>query len=87
MPITVDEALSAAWTYCAPNRDKQYSFPTGFWPDVARVAVEMYAQQTLEPKLNFTPTKCSRGGFESPKKKDKKKIAESILNDIQGIEF
>lgn len=83
--MTTDEILSAAWSHCAPSRDKAISFPRGFWPDVARVAVEMALQQTLEPYLDFIPTKCARGGFESPKKKDKKKLAESILNDIEGL--
>jgi hypothetical protein len=83
--LTVDEALAAAWTHCAPSRDKSIPFPRGFWPDVARVAVEMIVQDTTEPNLSFTPTKCRRGGFEAPKTKDKKKIAESILNDLEGL--
>ena len=83
--LTVDKALSAAWTFCAPERDKAMPFPRGFWPDVARVAAEMMAQDTLEPNLNFTPTKCSRGGFERPKTKDKKKLTESILSDIENL--
>lgn len=85
--MTTDEILEAAWTHCAPGREKSIPFPRGFWPDVARVAVEMALQDTLEPNLDFTPTHSSRGGFEQPKKKDKKKLAESILNDLEGIAF
>jgi hypothetical protein len=45
----------------------------------------MAKQGTLEPVLDFRPTKCSRGGFEAPREKDKKKLADSILNDLQGM--
>lgn len=83
--MTTEEALSAAWTYCAPSRSKEFNFPRGFWPDVARVAVEMVVQDTFEPSLDFIPTTCSRGGFERPKVKDKKKLGEAILNDLQGM--
>lgn len=85
--MTTDEILSAAWSHCAPSRDKEIFFPRGFWPDVARVAVEMALQDTLEPKLDFRPTHCSRGGFEQPREKNKKKLTESVLNDLEGIEF
>jgi len=84
MPTT-DEILTAAWKLCAPTATVEQGFPRGFWPDVARVAVEMALQNTLEPILNFAPTKCGRGGFEAPKVKDKKKLAESLLNDLQGV--
>lgn len=84
MPST-DEILAAAWTHCAPSREQSVTFPRGFWPDVARVAVEMALQQTLEPQLDFRPTQCGRGGFEKPKVKDKAKLAESILQDIEVI--
>jgi hypothetical protein len=62
--MTPDECLSLAWTYCAPNRLKltePNSFARGFWPDVARVAMAMYAQQTAQPTLDFRPTSCERG--------------------------
>lgn len=85
MPIDLDTALDAAWTLCAPERDKSQPFPRGFWPDVARVAGQMIVQDTLEPVLNFQPTHCGRGGFESPKTKDKKRLGEAILNDIEGL--
>lgn len=83
--MTTEEILIAAWKRCAPSADVSKGFPRGFWPDVARVAVEMQRQGTLEPVLDFEPTPCSRGGFEAPKVKDKKKLAESILNDLQGM--
>lgn len=85
MALSVDEALSAAWTHCAPSRDKSLGFPRGFWPDVARVAVEMMAQDTTEPNLDFTPTRCARGGFEAPREKNRAKLTESILNDLEGL--
>lgn len=60
--MTPSESLSLAWTHCAPNRSPDL-FPRGFWPDVARVAMEMYAQQTANPMLDFRPTKCERGSM------------------------
>lgn len=60
-------------------------FPRGFWPDVARVAVEMAKQDTLTPVLDFRPTHCSRGGFEQPKQKDKRKIGDSILESFEDF--
>jgi hypothetical protein len=84
MPTT-EEILSAAWTYCAPGRVADMQFPRGFWPDVARVAVEMALQNSLEPVLDFRPTTCSRGGFEAPREKNKKKLQESILADLEGM--
>lgn len=61
--MTPDECLSAAWTYCAPNRYKitDADFARGFWPDVARVAMAMFVQQTTAPELDFRPTSCERG--------------------------
>ena len=63
--MTANEALAAAWTYCAPNRAPD-AFPHGFWPDVARVAMEMFAQQTANPSLDFIPTRCVRGSYPEP---------------------
>jgi hypothetical protein len=77
--------LEAAWKHCAPGAATERGFPRGFWPDVARVAVEMALQNSQEPTLDFTPTKCSRGGFERPKVKDKKKLSEAILSDLEGM--
>jgi hypothetical protein len=68
--MTPDECLSAAWTYCAPNRLKitePNDFARGFWPDIARVAMAMFAQQTKFPELDFRPTMCERGSFAEPK--------------------
>ena len=39
--MTPDNYLLAAWKRGAPNADTSRGFPNGFWPDVARVAVEM----------------------------------------------
>ena len=83
--MTTDEILKAAWKLCAPEANIEQDFPRGFWPDVARVAVEMCLQATYTPQLNFRPTHSSRGGFEQPKVKDKKKLEQSILNDLEGL--
>jgi hypothetical protein len=64
--MTPEQALAAAWTHCAPDRAKDALFPRGFWPDVARVALAMYSQQTLSPELTFRPTTCTRGNYPEP---------------------
>lgn len=63
--ISINEALAAAWTYCAPARAKDIPYPRGFWPDVARVAVAIYEQQSLTPTLDFHPTRSGHG-FNEP---------------------
>lgn len=60
--MTPSESLSLAWTYLAPGRE-QSAFPHGFWPDVARVAMAMFEQQSTDPKLDFRPTRCERGNY------------------------
>lgn len=54
--MTVDEILIAAWLRGAPNALIANGFPRGFWPDVARVAVEM----ALEQPISIRQTMCSR---------------------------
>lgn len=57
----VDELLARAWTHCAPSRLSSVPYPTGFWPDVGRIAVEM----ALGLELSFGPlTSASHGGLE-----------------------
>jgi hypothetical protein len=80
--MTPDEALAAAWTHCAPNRVQEL-FPTGFWPDVARVAMEMFAQQTTTPKLDFRPTLCSRGDYPEPKAAPSKRLKGLDLGKME----
>ena len=77
--MTADEALAAAWTYCAPQRRKDIAYPQGFWPDVARVAVEMALQETLHPELGtFRPTMCLVGNSPEPAQTKSKKAAGKI---------
>lgn len=53
-----DAILAAAWKALAANPDVvNNGFPRGFWPDLAAVAVEMCLQRTLDPVLNFRPTR------------------------------
>lgn len=56
-PDLVQFYLIRAWKRCAPgctaDRD---GFPRGFWPDVARVAVEMAMAEDPEVELSFRPT-------------------------------
>jgi len=67
MDWTADELLAAAWKKLAPAANTSGGFPRGFWPDVARVAIEMHLQQTLDPVLPFRPTMCSTGNWPEPR--------------------
>lgn len=50
--MTLAEAyLLAAWKRGAPMARTDTGFPRGFWPDIARVAVEMALQETTDPDL------------------------------------
>lgn len=62
--MTVDEILIAAWLRGAPNALIANGFPRGFWPDVARTAVELALAGRLDAPLSFRPTMASRGGDE-----------------------
>lgn len=81
--MSPDECLSAAWTYCAPNRLKITNpdgFARGFWPDVARVAMAMFEQQTTDPVLDFRPTMCVIGSSPEPKVIRKNKTGIDLSN-------
>lgn len=85
--ITVEEALNAAWTHCAPGRSKSLDFPTGFWPDIARVACHMMEQGTINPVLPFRPTMCVSGNAPVPPvRKERKRIARTIRRKIEESE-
>lgn len=58
--MTADDYLLAAWRRGAPNADTSCGFPRGFWPDVARAAVEM----ALGQEVSFRQTMASRGSDE-----------------------
>lgn len=58
--MTPDDYLLAAWLRGAPGADTSRGFPRGFWPDVARVAVEM----ALDRPISIRQTMASRGGDE-----------------------
>lgn len=60
---SAEELLIAAWKLLAPNANTSRGYPRGFWPDVARVAIEMLRQGTFSPTLKFRPTTCARGSF------------------------
>lgn len=59
--MTIDDYLLAAWRIGAPGAATERGFPRGFWPDVARTAVELALAGRLDAPLSFRPTKCERG--------------------------
>lgn len=80
--MTANECLSAAWTHCAPQRAPG-DFPRGFWPDVARVAMAMFEQQTRSPALDFRPTRCERGSAPEVRVVASKKIKGLDLSKLE----
>lgn len=62
--MTPEDYLIAAWLRLAPNASTDAGFPHGFWPDVARVAVEMALAGDTHIALSFMPTRCERGDYE-----------------------
>lgn len=57
--------LKAAWKRLAPAADTS-RFPRGFWPDLARVAVEMALAHSADISLNWQPPMCTRGSWPEP---------------------
>ena len=75
--MTVDDYLLAAWRRGAPNADTSRGFPNGFWPDVARVAVEMALGLPLSRQ-----TMASRGDHEV---RPEAKVVKGL--DVSKLEF
>lgn len=75
--MTVDDYLIAAWKRGAPNADTSSGFPTGFWPDVARAAVEL----ALTGEVSFRQTQCGQGDWPDPNARRVKGI------DVSKLEF
>lgn len=79
--MTPDDYLIAAWRRCAPNALVERGFPRGFWPDVARVAVELALAGRLDAPLSFRPCMCVRGNWPEEKRPGVKGI------DVSKLEF
>lgn len=78
--MTVDDYLIAAWLIGAPGAAVERGFPRGFWPDVARTAVELALAGRLNAPLSFRPTMCTRGSYP-----EERRVVKGI--DIRGLEF
>lgn len=80
--MTVDDYLIAAWKRAAPIANVERGFPRGFWPDVARAAVELALAGRLDAPLSFRPTMCSKGDWPEP-------VSKRIVGglDVSKLEF
>jgi hypothetical protein len=76
--VTVDDYLLAAWKRGAPNALTSRGFPRGFWPDVARVAVEM----ALGQPISILQTMATRGNDEG---RSEAKLVKGL--DLSKLEF
>jgi hypothetical protein len=81
--VTPDEYLIAAWLRGAPGADTSRGFPRGFWPDVARAAVEMAIANRLDVPLSFRQTMCTRGDW--PEITVKRTAVKGL--DVSKLEF
>lgn len=61
---SVDDYLIAAWLRGAPTALVSNGFPRGFWPDVARAAVEMALAGRTDVELSFRQTMSGRASDE-----------------------
>lgn len=73
----VEDYLIAAWRRGAPGADTSQGFPRGFWPDVARAAVEMALGLPLSDQ-----TRASRGNHET---RTEGKVVKGL--DVSKLEF
>lgn len=53
--INAKEAFDLAWRRLAPCAPRDLPAPTGFWPDVARVAVAIALSGDPDVPLDFSP--------------------------------
>lgn len=81
--MTAEDYLIAAWLRGAPNALVEKGFPRGFWPDVARAAVEMALAGRLDAPLSFRQTMCTRDQHEG-----KPEVSRPIKGlDVSKLEF
>lgn len=76
--MTPDDYLLTAWLRGAPGADTSRGFPRGFWPDVARVAVEL----ALGQPVSIRQTMATRGGDEG---RSETKLVKGL--DLGKLEF
>lgn len=81
----MEDYLVAAWLRLAPGAAIERGFPRGFWPDVARTAVEMALAHDTNVELSFIPTRCVRGGYEEGRAVFTPRSVKGL--DISKLEF
>lgn len=79
--MTPDDYLLEAWRRGAPNSNRSRGFPNGFWPDVARAAVELALAGDLTAPTSFDQSQCTQGDWPDPLAKTVKGI------DLGKLEF
>lgn len=75
--MTPDDYLLAAWLRGAPNADTSRGFPRGFWPDVARTAVEMALGLPLSHQTRSGPGNAYEEG---------RAVAPAARQTIKGLD-
>lgn len=79
--MTPDHYLLAAWQRLAPGAAIARGFPRGFWPDVARAAVELALAGDITAPLSFRPCMCAKGDWPDP-------LAKTVRGiDVAKLEF
>ncbi len=72
--------LTQAWRRLSPKAPITSGFPTGFWPDVARVAVLMAMAEDTEVELPFEPHGCLLDTVTNPPSQQKSKAKTKAEN-------
>lgn len=80
-----EDYLVAAWLRLAPGAATSAGFPRGFWPDVARAAVEMALADDTSVALSFIPTECKRGDYEEGRSVFHPRLMKGL--DVSKLEF
>jgi hypothetical protein len=83
--VKADDYLIAAWLRLAPGAATGAGFPRGFWPDVARAAVEMALADDTNIELSFRPTRCERGDYEEGRAVFHPRLVKGL--DVSKLEF
>jgi len=81
-----EDYLLAAWLRLAPGAETSRGFPRGFWPDVARAAVEMALAGDTRIPLSFVPTMSTRSSdYEEGRAVFHPRVMSGI--DVSKLEF
>jgi len=84
-PTCAEDYLKAAWRRLAPAANTS-CYPRGFWPDLARLAVEMALAGDTTISIDWRPTLCTRGSWPEPAPRSPRAEGRSRRGKISAAE-